>query len=418
MCGIVASISRPLERPWTAIKHRGCRSTHIGPIIHQRLPIRDLDPSYDQPLQKDLWTIAFVGEFFGLPQNIHETDHVVRTFIQGPKTFHQMQQDGFWSIVAAKDRKLHLLTDYLGQKPLYYRTDSASVSSEPYSCSLFDPVTLDQVYLSALLKWGYCPDPSRTPYNEVKKVLPGHYVVLEEDQPPLYREVDPLFPIPLPANTLKKELINAVQSRVLDADVPISLLLSTGLDSNIIYHIAKQFSDKIKTYSLPEQSLPPVRISSLDQLTIFQEPVDLGSLEYQIYLAQQIKLLGGERVVLTGDGADELFGGYSRAERYDSQSSDIFHELVNWHLPRLDRVHMRYQQEVRSPFLSRTVVQAALALPRALRTNKHILRELFKEEIDTSIKKTALKRPDIEKHPELNRRKLVDLFITNFKENL
>jgi hypothetical protein len=79
---------------------------------------------------------------------------------------------------------------------------------------------------------------------------------------------------------------------------------------------------------------------------------------------------------------------------------------------------MRYQQEVRSPFLSRTVVQAALALPRALRTNKHILRELFKEEIDTSIKKTALKRPDIEKHPELNRRKLVDLFITNFKENL
>jgi asparagine synthetase B (glutamine-hydrolysing) len=90
-------------------------------------------------------------------------------------------------------------------------------------------------------------------------------------------------------------------------------------------------------------------------------------------------------VCLTGDGADEFFGGYGRSQRYDSQASDVWHELVCWHLPRLDRVMMRNRIEVRSPFLARRVAGMALALPRRLRTDKAVLRDLFRNDLPPGV---------------------------------
>lgn len=371
MCGIVASLETPLEKPLEDILSRGIRHTHVNGIIHRRLPIRDLSRDYDQPIVYRGWTISFVGEFFNIGTT-HELQYVAQNLIGqdggiAPSVFHELQQDGFWAVVAqnpAKD-ELHLIADYLAQKPLYYREDIASCASEITPLKHYFPVTPDNIYLSATKKWGYSPETHRTPWNEIKRVLPGEYVILRPNRPPLKRIVDPLFQRALPANSLKQAIITATHLRAEESDVSVSLLLSTGLDSNIIGSILPN----ARRVSAPEYFEAPK--SEYD----FQEPINLGSLDTQNYLADQVDTT----VVITGDGADELFGGYRRTLEYDSQGSDIFHELVGFHLSKLDRVHANRLQEVRTPFLARDVVQAALALPYDLRKNKRILRELWPE---------------------------------------
>jgi asparagine synthase (glutamine-hydrolysing) len=126
----------------------------------------------------------------------------------------------------------------------------------------------------------------------------------------------------------------------------------------------------------------------------------------------------GIRVCLTGDGADEFFGGYGRSMRYDSQASDVFHELVAWHLPRLDRIMMRNLVEVRSPFLARRVAGIALGLPRTARYNKGILRSLFRADLPpgvADVSKRPLRTKRVEDDRESRSMELVRMFTENLK---
>ena len=120
---------------------------------------------------------------------------------------------------------------------------------------------------------------------------------------------------------------------------------------------------------------------------------------------------------MTGDGADELFGGYQRAKDYDSQASDVFCELPYYHLPRLDRVHMRSTTEIRSPFLAPSVVAFALRLPRSERVGKKILKEAFRGLVSDAIidrPKHPLKGPEYLDSPLLHRVKLEEAFRHEF----
>src|SRR5210317_2658207 len=86
--------------------------------------------------------------------------------------FHQF--DGFWSFVTLKDHDFIAVTDFLGIKPVYYRTDMEAIASEIDALVSLGDTTLDELFLSNTLKWGYDPT-GRTPYNQIKQVPPGHY---------------------------------------------------------------------------------------------------------------------------------------------------------------------------------------------------------------------------------------------------
>jgi asparagine synthase (glutamine-hydrolysing) len=467
MCGLAASVKKGNEGKVQAaaelMSHRGNRMNGTEMIAHVRLPIVGVGEEHDQPVHAGDFTLAFVGEILDFretnPSLLCDVDLVaVLWATQGPSCL--SRRDGFWAVAAVHEptRVLHLLCDYLGQKPLYYRLDEAAAASELDAVASFGPVTPDALYLSDVCKWGYCPDPRRTPYAEVSRVLPGEYVSFDARGWSVNRAiVDPLVPVRLggaeTGDRLKKEIEDATARRALSSDVPVACLLSGGFDSSLVYTLASRHRDVIPYFvtgknleggdsvedaeSIVQESrinflkgspvvlngrqigqymnmklktvhLDPLDYFSLqDKLQVMQEPVDLGSLMPQIALSSAV----AERVCLTGDGADELFGGYSRALRYDSQASDVFQELVCWHLPRLDRVMMRNKIEVRSPFLARQVVQIALGLPYELRRGKAILRRLFKDDLPARIVskgKVPLRAKDVD---EAYRVRLVEAFV-------
>lgn len=447
MCGIVACLGiKDLTKAVELLAHRGIRheiaQTPQGTVAHVRLPIVGVGPLNDQPIHEGPWTIAFVGELLDFrekdPTAECDLADVVRSWVNfGPHGF--TDRDGFWSIVALDQRTgyLHILCDYLAQKPMYFRRDAKAAASEIRCIASLAPVTIDEVYMSAAIKWGYCPDVRRTPFNEVKRVLPGEHVVIKPTGEVQADIVDPLVPDACDAFTLKSRIEAAVKRRVTASDVPVACLVSGGLDSAIVYTLAKRYGSVQPYYVAPPESQTTMFDSGeLDavkrvvgdgklvqckwsEVTIekgikyMQEPIDLGSLIPQIALSDAIAESGREWVCLTGDGADEFFGGYGRSDRFDSQGSDVYHELVAWHLPRLDRVMMRNQIEVRSPFLARSTAAAAMGITRADRTGKRILKKLFSNDLPHGIAdqpKVPLRTTEVKQNREVWSKKLAWTF--------
>lgn len=239
-------------------------------------------------------------------------------------------------------------------------------------------------------------------------------------------------------NWLWDKMVESVTNRLISKDYPISVLVSGGLDSSIIAAILKSETDsKINWFSIENDETEYVKILA-DHLNIKvkmlsyemeesmnseiyskwnETPVDLGSVIPQYYLFKAVKDQTGQRIVISGDGSDELFGGYSRILEYDSQGSDVFEELSFYHLPRLDKMSMAHTLELRSPFLNLEIVRFALNIPKEWRTEKKILKDTFRSLIPDSIvdrKKIPLKNPQIREDKIAYRQKAIDLFTSSF----
>ena len=417
MCGLIlargdkrAAVGRALDRmAYRGLDgKRGVAVRSGWTLGHVRMAIQDLTDAGAQPTTfgKGKGVFAFVGEIFGhdLPSDLPLA--VAAYEGEGAAGFHAF--DGFWSCVAVhEDGYAEAFTDYLGQKPLYYWEEQGIV------CSELDPMfelaprpPLDQVYLSNCIKFGYDYS-GRTPYVGITQLPAGKRLCFGDGPRPEILQYWDWGRIYLseraPTRTgLQEALIRSISNRM-KSDRPVGLLLSGGLDSMAIYGIAKHLGLPLQGFSIEngESEFLPSGVTFLsDQaqlwgrpmaLQAMQAPLDLGSLVPQYQLAQALAEQG-IHVCMTGDGADELFGGYSRAQAYDSQASDVWCELPYYHLPRLDRVMMRHTVEQRSPYLSPDVIKMALNVPRKDRTAKQFLKGAVGEFVPSAV----LERP---KHP-------------------
>jgi len=387
-------------------------------FVHHALPFVTLERSKAiQPITKYGNLGVFAGEIFNWTEfgryRQHANDsEMIHDMFQRHGFEHFEEFDGFWSYATLYQGKLLAITDYLAQKPVYYRSDMDAVASEIDVLKLLGDVTPNEAYLSATEKWGYYPGPE-TPWNEIKQVPPGHYYY--NGSVYQYWNWDKVK-----AYDLRQDLETAVINR-LGGKREVSILLSGGLDSTIIYGLIKASGRSIQAIhvdnseesyaKLVTQDLIKCTMDEVDPeeaLIIHQTPVDLGSVVPQIAMARKLKELGF-LCVMTGDGADELFGGYRRAAEYDSQHSDVFHELPYYHNPRLDRIMMRETIELRAPFLSARVVKHALELPYEKRNGiKHALVEAFADLVPDEIlnrTKHPLKTDGI-RHDPMGQRKL------------
>jgi len=460
MCGLLlAPGAYPDELLHKALQKMSYRGTPQGGLKieseagwklgHVRLPIQTLPTDDPQPYRDEMTgrVTAFVGEIFGtfdIKTGTSSEMKVLTKVLRTPRLqgFHDL--DGFWSTAEiSPDGWARVTTDHLGIKPLYHWVSKGIVCSELEPMFVLEPKRpgFDETYLSNCLKFGYDYS-GATPYRGIRQVAPGTAVILDAPgqkpwvHSPEYHDFKywdwnsvPLPPTEPFARDLRDLVVQAIYSRANESNMGVALLMSGGLDSSIIYYsLLQKLGIEPWAFALengeseflpsgvevlPMGLGPSWKVSYSEAVDVMQAPLDLGSLFPQIQLAKVLKA-NGVRVCLSGDGADELFGGYRRAAQYDSQASDVFCELPYYHLPRLDRVMMRGTIELRSPFLSPKVVAYALRrVPREDRTSKQTLKAAFLGIVPQKIlarEKHPLKSAEVLADPLQHRIKLMEAF--------
>ena len=403
-----------------------------------RLPIQDLSHDFDQPYIRGNYIFLYSGEIYkpGIKNDLELFANFVQSYGVSRTLSIINDLDFMLSAIVYNlaTKETHIITDFLAKKPLYvlYHRDSKTilgVSSEIKSLTIIKTKYRENhYYYSTVAKFGYCRT-SDTFDMDIIKLPPAVHITLDTKGNAI--NVDNYVQLSPQKNSLYSVLKDAVKNRLI-GDRPVSLLISGGLDSTIVYYLARQFTDEIALFHIDnneEEYLNYLDIPSnitvkklhLDKIdrklnTILyynESPVDLGSMIPQYLLGEAIRKMGSYNIVLSGDGADELFGGYKRINDYDSQYSDIYDELIYYHLPRLDKLMMANTIEIRCPYLSRKVIETAMSLPYSARINKQYLKETFKELVPSEIinrKKQALKTEENIKTPQAWRLSLIERF--------
>jgi len=245
----------------------------------------------------------------------------------------------------AERQRALIARDRLGKKPLYYAEvgDVLVFGSELKAvlASGLVPTDLDLEALELLLALGFVPGP-RTLLRYVRKLLPGHQLVVEQDRV----KVEQYWRYPRPdADTSRSEsewgeelidlLRDAVRIRLM-SDVPLGAMLSGGLDSSLIVALMGQESTRpVQTFSVgfsgtPDNELPVARETARalgaehHELELsLDDPVDLEGLIWSLdepvadlsaigFMALSELTARHVTVALSGQGADELLAGYDR----------------------------------------------------------------------------------------------------------
>jgi asparagine synthase (glutamine-hydrolysing) len=274
-----------------------------------------------------------------------DTEVVLQAYLRdGPAAFERL--DGMFG-VAIWDRRtqeLILARDRLGEKPLYYTADARRLLFGSELKSLLQsadcPRAIDDDALRAYLTYGYVPTPASI-FQGVQKLPPAHYLRYRDGQVSLHRYWRPSLASKTAlgedeaGEKLEELLDRAVASRLV-SDVPFGAFLSGGLDSStIVALMARHMSQPVKTFTIGfkeaafselddarrvaahlgtehhELVVEPDAVSLLEKLVWhFDEPF-ADSSAVPTFLVSELASQH-VKMVLTGDGGDEMFGGYDR----------------------------------------------------------------------------------------------------------
>jgi asparagine synthase (glutamine-hydrolysing) len=368
MCGI-AGLFNPrgaggdwqarLERAGRLMAHRGpdAAATMVRPLAglgHRRLAILDLDPRSNQPMSDSsgsIW-ITFNGEIYNYRALRDELSKAGIKFRTDGDT--EMLLEGYkvWGLEGLLARcagmfafalhdenngKLFLARDRAGKKPLYWAEDGGTVSfaSELKALLALRPRAprLSREGLDAYLALKFVPAPL-TLVEGVKKILPGSFIELPSGRSTRYwtplGHAAPVSPEAALAE-VERRLVTAVERRLV-SDVPVCLFLSGGVDSGLIASYLPKKGTVAYTVSYPDspehdETLAAsatarrfgldhrlVEISGGEALQALEEMVLDDPVSdwvwVPLHFLSRAARADGFKVVLLGEGSDELFFGY------------------------------------------------------------------------------------------------------------
>ena len=350
-----------------AIRYRGPDDVGLycqGPVglAHARLSIIDVAGGH-QPMSianETIW-ISFNGEIFNyvelrdeLVKKGHrfvtnsDTEVLLRLYHEeGERCVERLNGQWAFAIWDAPKRKLFLSRDRFGVRPLYYtQTPDAFLFASEIKALLACPdvgVALDLEALDQIFTF-WVTLPPKTAFQGINQLPPGHNMVVQDGRISIsrYWTFDP-EPLPTPDRQKQTELAEELLALLRDAthirlrsDVPVGAYLSGGIDSTVITAlVGARMGEKLRTFSVGFEdgefdesafqreassylgtSHSAIRCGHDDIARVFpdvvwhaEQPI-MRTAPAPLYLLSRLVRDSGFKVVLTGEGADELLGGY------------------------------------------------------------------------------------------------------------
>ena len=369
----VREAASTLQRMSSTIRHRGpddCDSycdDRVG-LAHRRLSIVDLATGRQPMTNEDqsLWVI-YNGEIFNhaeMREELQRAGHRYSTRSDTETILHAYEEFGTeclsrlrgmfaFALWDARNQTLFCARDRLGIKPLYYFWDGRTFvfGSEIKAILEYPGISpaLEESLLPEYLGFGYVSE-ERTLFRGIHKLMPGHYLTirLHDEHPEL--EIQRYWDIPAQETVeqsdeewireCRRRLEETVRMRLM-SDVPLGMFLSGGVDSSAIAAIMKRLvSTSIETFAVgyQEEAFSELAYAREVAAAIGTHHRDVvvgmedffGALPKLIWHEDEpitwpssvslyfVAALAAQhvKVVLTGEGSDELFGGYSRYDFY------------------------------------------------------------------------------------------------------
>jgi asparagine synthase (glutamine-hydrolysing) len=388
MCGILGttkSIPRErFEQALSSIAHRGPDDQGIvehGKTLlgHRRLSIIDLSPLGHQPMLSPDGNLALVfnGEIYNykdlrmqlVDEGVEFTSHsdtevILRGFEKYGKSFFSRLR-GMWAVAIANKQTgtLTLSRDFFGIKPLYYRLNGAdcSFASEVTPLVELGGAKPDTSGYAIYFLFGLMPGPA-SGIQGIHQLRPGEILEIEANGKTTFSNL-------LNGNLLKsksgdlEEVLRQTVKAHFESDVPVSVLLSGGTDSSLIAALAKEQGFDPECFHVAIEESDDTRYAkeiakklglNLEVLGFSEQDLEKsydavrGALDLplsDISLLPTSLVFGAvakkTKVVLSGDGGDELFAGYYRHKQFagarDEKSISLPALLPNPLLNRLQK---------------------------------------------------------------------------------
>jgi asparagine synthase (glutamine-hydrolysing) len=380
MCGILFSINSKhrVNRLQDALKlmdHRGPDATGVSSFDNnifmgfKRLSIIDLSDEANQPFTIGHFHLIFNGELYNYKELIIEHNLDIRTTSDTEVVLKMYQKykenaldyfNGMFALVIYDEKKkdIFVARDRLGIKPLYYSENAG----ELYYCSEIEPIkalvetSFDNFAVRQYLKLRMTVK-GHTIYDNIKMFPPGHYSI--NGKITRYWDYSPELRSAPKNEELEWLISNSVDIRK-RSDVPVGSYLSGGLDSTILSYLLKpthtwtvgfEMMNEFNWGKLANDGLGSIHHKTIVDSEQFvetaklmiqkrKEPLSVPN-EVLIYLMTK-NVKRNNTVVLSGEGADELFWGYDRIFRWANEAAafniDEFDKMYSYGSQKDDEV--------------------------------------------------------------------------------